>query len=67
LWHEDPLLDNDRETNNYTTVVTRQKPISSNKVKVFSARAAPIAARLTIEELLGKMFSVLSVKDKSRI
>jgi hypothetical protein len=25
LWHVDPLLGNDRETNNYTTAVTRRQ------------------------------------------
>jgi hypothetical protein len=34
LWHVDPLLGNNRETN-YTTVVTRQKPIYSNRGIVF--------------------------------
>jgi hypothetical protein len=30
LWHIDPLLGNDRETNNETTAVARQRPTRNN-------------------------------------
>jgi hypothetical protein len=39
LWHVDPLLGNDRETN-------RQRPVNSNKGMAFSA---PMAARATMD------------------
>jgi hypothetical protein len=31
LWHVEPLLGNDRKTSNYTTAVTRQRPVNSNR------------------------------------
>jgi hypothetical protein len=36
-----PLLGNDRDINNYTTAVTTQKPVNSNKRNVFSVQAVP--------------------------
>jgi hypothetical protein len=36
LWHVDPLLGNDREISNYTTAVTRQRLVNSNRGTVFS-------------------------------
>jgi hypothetical protein len=41
LWHVVPLLDNGRETSNYTTAVTRQHPVKSNRETVFSMRSVP--------------------------
>jgi hypothetical protein len=32
MWPVDPLLGNDREISNYTTAVTRQRPVESNRV-----------------------------------
>jgi hypothetical protein len=40
LWHVDPLLDNDREIRIYTTAVTRQRPVNSNRQTVFCAVSA---------------------------
>jgi hypothetical protein len=34
LWHIDPLLDNDRETNNETMTVARQRPARNNESTV---------------------------------
>jgi hypothetical protein len=31
LWHVDLLLGNDNEIGNYTTAVTRQRPVNSNR------------------------------------
>jgi hypothetical protein len=36
LWHVDPLLGNDSGTNNYKSVVTRQRTVKSNRGTVFS-------------------------------
>jgi hypothetical protein len=41
LWHVDPLLGNDRELNNYTTVVNRKRPINGNRGKVSYVRSVP--------------------------
>jgi hypothetical protein len=41
LWHADTLLRNDREINNYTTAITRQQPINSNRGAVFSVQSVP--------------------------
>jgi hypothetical protein len=37
----EPLLGNDREINDYTTAVTRQQPVNSNRRTVFSVRSVP--------------------------
>jgi hypothetical protein len=37
-WYVNPLLGNDREISNYTTAVTRQRPVNSNRRKMFSVR-----------------------------
>jgi hypothetical protein len=31
MWHEDPLLGNNRETNSYTMAVIRQRPVNCNR------------------------------------
>jgi hypothetical protein len=41
LWHVDALLGYDSEINNYSTAVTKQRPINSNRGKVFSVRSVP--------------------------
>jgi hypothetical protein len=41
LWYIDPLLGNDREIGNYTTAVTRQLPVNSNRGTLFSVRSVP--------------------------
>jgi hypothetical protein len=41
VWHVYPLLGNDREIRNYSTNVTRQRPVNSNKETVFSVRFVP--------------------------
>jgi hypothetical protein len=41
LWHVDPLLGNDSEISYYTTTVTRQRPVKSNRGNVFSVRSVP--------------------------
>jgi hypothetical protein len=41
MWYVDPLLCNDREIWNYTTAVTRQRPVISNRGAVFSVRFVP--------------------------
>jgi hypothetical protein len=35
LWHVDPLLGNDRKTNNWTTAVTGQRPVNSIEERCF--------------------------------
>jgi hypothetical protein len=60
LWYIDPLLGNDREANNSTTTVTRQRPLNSNRGTVFSVRSAlgrykqgkPRESKLVSRELL---------------
>jgi hypothetical protein len=39
LWHVDPLLGDDHEISNYTTAVTKQLPVNTNRKKVFSVRS----------------------------
>jgi hypothetical protein len=41
LWHVDLLLGNDHEISNYTTTVTRQWPVNSDRGKVFSVWSVP--------------------------
>jgi hypothetical protein len=41
LWYVDPLLGNDRDLSSYTTAVTRQQPVNSNRGTVFSVRSLP--------------------------
>jgi hypothetical protein len=41
LWRVNSMLGNDRETSNYTTAVTRQWPVNSNRGTVFSVRSLP--------------------------
>jgi hypothetical protein len=41
LWHVDSLLGNDREISNYTTAVTRQRPVNSKRGTVFCVRPVP--------------------------
>jgi hypothetical protein len=41
LWHADPLLGNDSEINNWTTVVTRQQSVNRSKEKFFFVRFVP--------------------------
>jgi hypothetical protein len=41
LWYVVPLLGNDREISNYTTAVTRQRPVNSYRRIVFSVRSVP--------------------------
>jgi hypothetical protein len=35
FWYVDPLLGNDQEISNYTTAVTRQRSVNSNRGKIF--------------------------------
>jgi hypothetical protein len=41
LWHVDPLLGNDRVIGNYTTAITRRRPVNSKTGTVFSVRSLP--------------------------
>jgi hypothetical protein len=41
MWHDDPLLGNDREISNYATAVTRQRPVKCNRGKVFYVQSVP--------------------------
>jgi hypothetical protein len=41
LWHVDQLLGNDCEICNYTTAVTRQRPVNSNRGMIFSVQSVP--------------------------
>jgi hypothetical protein len=41
LWEVDPFLGNDRKINNYTTAVSRQRPVNSNRGTVFSVWSMP--------------------------
>jgi hypothetical protein len=38
LCHVDPLLGKYHEISNYTTAVSRQRPVNSNRGKVFSVQ-----------------------------
>jgi hypothetical protein len=40
MWHV-PLLGNDREISKYPTAVTRQRPVNTNRGKVFPLRSVP--------------------------
>jgi hypothetical protein len=44
-WDADLLPGNDREISNYTTAVTRQWLVNSNKEKVFSVWYVPICCK----------------------
>jgi hypothetical protein len=60
LWHLDPLLGNDREISNYTTAVTRQRPVNSNRGTVFSVRPVPGCYRwdqlaVAVGDLVGEL------------
>jgi hypothetical protein len=39
LWYVAPLVCNDRDISNYTTAVTRQRPVNSNRGTGFSVRS----------------------------
>jgi hypothetical protein len=41
LWNVYALLGIDRDLSNYTTAVTRQRPVNSNRGTVFSVRSVP--------------------------
>jgi hypothetical protein len=41
LWHVDLLLGNDCEIRSYTTAVSRQRPVNSNREMVFSVQFVP--------------------------
>jgi hypothetical protein len=45
LSHAYLLLNNDSEISNYTTTVTRQLPVKSNRGTVFSVRSVPICCK----------------------
>jgi hypothetical protein len=50
LWRINPLLGNDRKTNNETTAVARQRPARqwTDWIAMFSARSEPMAAHATV-------------------
>jgi hypothetical protein len=52
MWHADPLLGNDPETNNYTTSATRQRSVKSNRGTMFSERFLPITVHATVEYVI---------------
>jgi hypothetical protein len=52
LWHVDLLLGNDREINKYTTAVTRQRHVNSNRGAVFSTWCC--RDKLELTELVGE-------------
>jgi hypothetical protein len=52
----DPLLGNDRETNVYKTTVIRERPVYSNRGKVFSV---PSAHRCYTQDMLGRNAGVV--------
>lgn len=62
LYISDPLLGNDYEISNYTTVVTRQWPVNSSRRSVLSLRSVPrcykqvqlVVALSASEELFGE-------------
>jgi hypothetical protein len=41
VWHVDPLPGNDNKIRKYTTTVTRQRPVNSNRRTMFSTRSMP--------------------------
>jgi hypothetical protein len=45
LWHVDQLLGNEREGDNWTTTVTRQRPAICDGVAVFSMRSVSRRAK----------------------
>jgi hypothetical protein len=46
LWFVDPFEGNDHEISNYTTAVTRQQLLNSNRGTVFSVRSVPRCYKL---------------------
>jgi hypothetical protein len=60
LWHVDTLLGNDRERSNYTTAVTRQRPVNSNRGMVFSVRSVPRCCKQDKLEVSGDLVGVVS-------
>jgi hypothetical protein len=57
IWHVEPLLANDREISNYTTAVTRQQPVNSNRGTVLSVRSVPGCYKK--DELIGELVSYI--------
>jgi hypothetical protein len=55
LENVDPLQDNDREISNYIAVVTRQRPVNSNRETVFSVRSV-----LTLQAGQVRVFSQIT-------
>lgn len=47
LWHMDLLLGSDQEVCSYTTAVTRQWPINSNRRTVFSVQSMLYAGHVS--------------------
>jgi hypothetical protein len=41
VWNVDPFLGNDRERSRYTTAVTRQQAVNSNRGTLFSKLSVP--------------------------
>jgi hypothetical protein len=42
MWHVDPSVGNDREISNYTTALSMQRSVNSNRERVFSVRSVPM-------------------------
>jgi hypothetical protein len=57
MWHEDLLLGNDHEINNYTKAITRWQPINSNSGTVLSVQSVPRCYKQ--DELVGELVSQL--------
>jgi hypothetical protein len=52
--HVDPLLGHDREIGNYTTAVTRQRPVNIHKGKMFSMTRCYKQDKLGVSWLVGQ-------------
>jgi hypothetical protein len=59
LWDADPLLGNDREISNYTTAVTRQRLVNSNRGMRISVLSLPryFKQDKSVSELVGVLLS----------
>jgi hypothetical protein len=61
LWHVDLLLGNDSEISNYTTAVTRQRPVNSNRERCFLCRPCRDELRAAVSKIIAGVQSLRAV------
>jgi hypothetical protein len=66
-WHVDPLLVNGCLISNYTTVLTRQRPLNSKRGTVFSARSVPMSAHQKFQSDLLPLNIICAAVEERRL